>query len=137
MSDITFGMIKPNAVKRGLQDDMFNLIEQNGLSIVKHREVVLTKEEAESFYAEHSEKAWFPELIEFMTSGPVIAFVLKGANAVKHYREVIGATDPAEAAAGTVRAIFGESKDKNSIHGSDSPESADREIAFFWPNSAF
>lgn len=128
----TFSMIKPDATARNLTGAINAVIEVAGLNIVAQKRVKMTREQAERFYAEHLGKPFFPELVEFMTSGPIIVQVLEGENAIAKYRQVMGKTDPAEADKGTIRAQFAESKGRNSVHGSDSPESAKREIGLWF-----
>ncbi len=125
----TFSIIKPDATVRNLTGAINAKIESAGLRIVAQKRVRMTREQAERFYAEHMGKPFFDGLIEFMTSAPVVVQVLEGENAISAYRQVMGKTDPAEAQPGTIRAEFAESKGCNSVHGSDSPESAAREIA--------
>ncbi len=125
----TFSIIKPDATARNLTGAINAKIEGAGLRIVAQKRVRMTREQAERFYAEHMGKPFFDGLVEFMTSAPVVVQVLEGENAISAYRQVMGKTDPAEADAGTIRAEFAESKGCNSVHGSDSPESAAREIA--------
>lgn len=128
----TLSIMKPDAVRKRLVGSILVRFEQAGLVLVASKMLLLTKEQAEGFYVEHKDKPFFDSLIEFMTSGPILVEVFQGDNAVKRYRDVIGNTDPAKAAAGTVRADFAESKQENGVHGSDSPASAAREIAFFF-----
>lgn len=128
----TFSIIKPDATRRNLTGAINDRIERAGLRIVAQRRIHMTKEQAEGFYAVHRERPFFKSLVEFMTSGPVVVQVLEGENAVAKYREVMGATDPAKAAPGTIRKDFAESIEANSVHGSDSPENAKTEIAFFF-----
>ena len=128
----TFSIIKPDATRRNLTGAINDRIEKAGLRIVAQRRLKLAKKEAENFYAIHRERPFFAGLVAFMTSGPVVVQVLEGENAVAKYREVMGATDPAKAAAGTIRKDFAESIEANSVHGSDSPENAATEIAFFF-----
>jgi nucleoside-diphosphate kinase len=128
----TFSIIKPDATRRNLTGAINDRIEKAGLRIVAQRRLKLAKKEAESFYAVHRERPFFAGLVAFMTSGPVVVQVLEGENAVAKYREVMGATDPAKAASGTIRKDFAESIEANSVHGSDSPENAATEIAFFF-----
>ncbi|MBQ9090074.1 MAG: nucleoside-diphosphate kinase [Alphaproteobacteria bacterium] len=125
----TFSIIKPDATVRNLTGAINAKIESAGLRIVAQKRVRMTREQAERFYAEHMGKPFFDGLVEFMTSAPVVVQVLEGENAISAYRQVMGKTDPAEAQPGTIRAEFAESKGCNSVHGSDSPESAAREIA--------
>jgi len=128
----TLSIIKPDAVRKQLIGTILGRFEQAELTPVAIKMVHMTEAQAEGFYAEHKGKEFFSELVKFMTSGPVTVQVLQGENAIAHYREVIGKTDPAEADAGTIRADFAESKRFNAVHGSDSPESASREIAYFF-----
>jgi nucleoside-diphosphate kinase len=128
----TFSIVKPDAVAKNIIGKIYSRFETNGLRIVASKMVRLTDETAGGFYAEHSERPFFPDLISFMTSGPVMVQVLEGENAVAKNRELMGATNPKEADAGTIRADFAESIDANAVHGSDSPESAAREIAYFF-----
>lgn len=131
----TFSIIKPDAVERNLIGEIYNRIEKAGLRIVAAKMVHLTEDQASGFYAEHEGKEFFPPLKEFMTSGPIMAQVLEGENAIARYRELMGKTNPEEAACGTLRADYALSMRHNSVHGSDSPESAAREIEFFFPES--
>ncbi|GAK85274.1 nucleoside diphosphate kinase [Vibrio ponticus] len=131
----TFSIVKPDAVKRNLIGEIYNRIEKAGLSIVAAKMVHLTDEQASGFYAEHEGKEFFPALKEFMTSGPIMVQVLEGEDAIVRYRELMGKTNPEEAACGTIRADYALSMRYNSVHGSDSPASAEREIAFFFPES--
>jgi nucleoside-diphosphate kinase len=124
----TFSIIKPDATKRNLTGAINAVIEKAGLRIVAQRRVKWTPEQAQEFYGEHKERPFFGELCSFMTSEPIVIQVLEGENAIAKYREVMGATDPAEAAQGTIRKEFAQSKGENSVHGSDSPASAEREI---------
>ncbi len=131
----TFSIVKPDAVAKNVIGDIYSRFEKNGLSIVASKMVRLSRERAEGFYAEHKGRPFFPALIEFMTSGPVMVQVLEGENAIAKNRELMGATNPKEADAGTIRADFAESIDANAVHGSDAPESAAREIAYFFASS--
>ncbi|MDF1721797.1 MAG: nucleoside-diphosphate kinase [Minwuia sp.] len=128
----TFSIIKPDATRRNLTGKVNAMIEAAGLRIVAQRRMHLTRAQAEGFYAVHAERPFFGSLCEFMTSGPVVVQVLEGENAIAAYREVMGATNPADAAAGTIRKEFAESIEANSAHGSDSPENAAIEIAYFF-----
>ncbi|MEM9734328.1 MAG: nucleoside-diphosphate kinase [Pseudomonadota bacterium] len=128
----TFSMIKPDATKRNLTGAITKHLEDNGLSVVASKRVHMSLREAQAFYAEHSERPFFGELTEFMSSGPTVVQVLAGENAIAKNREVMGATNPAEAAEGTIRKIYAESLGENSVHGSDAPETAAREIAFWF-----
>lgn len=128
----TFIMIKPNAVKKNVLGGCLSAFESNGLSVVAIKKVRIKKAVAEGFYAEHKERPFFGELVEFICSGPVVAIVLEGDNAVKVGRETMGDTNPAKAAPGTLRALYGDSIGENATHGSDSIPSAEREIPFFF-----
>jgi nucleoside-diphosphate kinase len=128
----TFSIIKPDATRRNLTGAINERIEKAGLRIIGQRRIRMSREQAEGFYGIHRERPFFRSLVEFMTSGPVVVQVLQGENAVSKYREVMGATDPAKAAAGTIRKDFAESIEANSVHGSDSAENARTEIAFFF-----
>ena len=128
----TLSIIKPDATKRNITGKINAMIEDAGLSIVAQKKVYLSRREAGIFYGEHKERPFFGELVEFMVSAPVVVQVLQGENAVAKYREVMGATNPANAAEGTIRKAHANSVGENSVHGSDSSESAAREIAFFF-----
>ena len=128
----TFSIIKPDAVAKNVIGKITTRFEEAGLKIVASKIKQLSKAEAEGFYAEHSARGFFGDLVAFMTSGPVIVQVLEGENAVLKNRELMGATNPKEAAAGTIRADFAVSIDENAVHGSDSEASAAREIAYFF-----
>jgi len=128
----TFSIIKPDATKRNLTGKINALIEGAGLRIIAQKRLKLSKTQAEGFYAVHKERPFYKSLVEFMSSGPVVVQVLEGENAVAKYREVMGATDPAKAAPGTIRKLHAESIEANSVHGSDAPETAKTEIAFFF-----
>jgi nucleoside-diphosphate kinase len=128
----TLSIIKPDATRRNLTGAINARIEQAGLRIVAQKRLKLSREQAEAFYAVHRERPFFDSLCRFMTSGPVVVQVLEGEDAVQRYREVMGATDPAKAAPGTIRKDFAESIEANSVHGSDSAENARTEIAFFF-----
>jgi nucleoside-diphosphate kinase len=128
----TFSIIKPDATERNLTGAVNAVIEKAGLRIIGQRRIQMTKEQAERFYAVHSERPFFGELVEFMTSGPVVVQVLEGENAVAKYREVMGATNPADADEGTIRKLYAKSIGENSVHGSDSEENAAIEIAQFF-----
>ncbi|WP_044470587.1 nucleoside-diphosphate kinase [Mannheimia massilioguelmaensis] len=131
----TFSIIKPDAVERHLIGKILARFEENGFTILATKMVHLTKEQAEGFYAEHQGKPFFDGLVEYMISAPVVVSVLEKENAVKDYRTLIGATNPEEAEVGTIRRDFAESQRRNSVHGSDSLESAKREIAYFFVGS--
>lgn len=128
----TFSIIKPDATRRNLTGKINAIIEENGLRIVAQRRVRLTTDQAKAFYDVHAGKPFYDELVAFMTSEPVVVQVLEGENAVAHYREVMGATNPEKAAEGTIRKMFAVSMGENSVHGSDSEENAAREIGFFF-----
>ncbi|HVI52892.1 MAG TPA: nucleoside-diphosphate kinase [Candidatus Sulfotelmatobacter sp.] len=128
----TLSIIKPDATRRNLTGKINARFEDAGLRIVGQKRLRLTKEQAAQFYSVHSERSFFGELCDFMTSGPVVVQVLEGENAVLRNREIMGATNPANAAPGTIRADFAESVEANSVHGSDSLENANIEIAFFF-----
>ncbi len=128
----TLSIIKPDAVAKNLIGAIYNRFESAGLRIVASKMMHLSKEQAEGFYAEHKERPFFGALVEFMTSGPIVVQVLEGENAVLKNREVMGATNPAEALAGTLRADYAETIDENAVHGSDATETAAREIAYFF-----
>ncbi len=131
----TLSIIKPDAVAKNVIGKIYSRFESNGLKIVAARMVQLSRAEAEGFYAVHRERSFFKDLVSFMISGPVMVQVLEGENAVARNRELMGATNPKEAAPGTIRADFAESIDANAVHGSDSPENAAIEIAYFFPSS--
>ncbi|MEJ6541145.1 MAG: nucleoside-diphosphate kinase [Halioglobus sp.] len=131
----TLSIMKPDAVGKNIIGKIYARFEANGLHIVASRMLRLSDTVAGGFYAEHKERPFFPALIEFMTSGPVVVQVLEGEGAIAKNRELMGATNPAEAAEGTIRADFASSIDANAVHGSDSPESAAREIAYFFASS--
>ncbi|MGI8612204.1 MAG: nucleoside-diphosphate kinase [Sphingomicrobium sp.] len=128
----TFSIIKPDATRRNLTGAVTRMLEDSGLRVVASRRIRMTRDQAEGFYAVHRERSFFNDLCTFMTSGPVVVQVLEGDNAVARNREVMGATNPADAAEGTIRKSYAESIEANSVHGSDSPESAQVEIAFFF-----
>ncbi|HPF24206.1 MAG TPA: nucleoside-diphosphate kinase [Hyphomonas sp.] len=128
----TFSIIKPDATERNLTGAVNAVIEKAGLRIIGQRRIQMTQAQAERFYAVHSARPFFGELVEFMTSGPVVVQVLEGEDAVAKYREVMGATNPADAAEGTIRKLYAKSIGENSVHGSDSAENAAIEIAQFF-----
>jgi len=128
----TLSIVKPDAVGKNVIGEIFTRFERAGLKIVATKMKHLSKEEAEGFYAEHKERGFFGALVGFMTSGPVVISVLEGENAVIRHREILGATDPKKAAAGTIRADYAVSVDENAAHGSDAVASAEREIAYFF-----
>ncbi len=128
----TFSIIKPDATARNLTGAINALIEQAGLRIVAQKRLRISREQAETFYAVHRERPFFRDLVEFMISGPVVVQVLQGENAIAKYRDIMGATDPAKAAAGTIRKLHARSIGENSVHGSDAPDTAAKEIAQFF-----
>ena len=128
----TFSIIKPDATKRNLTGAINAIIEGAGLRIIAQKRVRITREQAETFYGVHRERPFFGELVEFMTSGPVVVQVLEGEGAIAKHRDVMGATDPAKAAAGTIRKVHALSIGENSVHGSDAPDTAAKEIAQFF-----
>ncbi|HHF5950672.1 TPA: nucleoside-diphosphate kinase [Haemophilus influenzae] len=132
MTERTFSIIKPDAVKRNLIGAILTRFEQNGFKIIASKMVRLTREQAEGFYAEHQGKEFFAPLVEYMMSSPIVVFVLEKENAVKDYRTLIGTTNPETAEEGTIRKDFALSQRENSVHGSDSIENANREIAYFF-----
>ena len=128
----TFSIIKPDATKRNLTGAINAIIEKAGLRIVAQKRVRITREQAETFYGVHRERPFFGELVEFMASGPVVVQVLEGEGAIAKYRDVMGATDPKKAAEGTIRKVHAQSIGENSVHGSDAPDTAMKEIAQFF-----
>ncbi|AOE50298.1 nucleoside-diphosphate kinase [Kangiella sediminilitoris] len=128
----TFSIVKPDAVAKNVIGEIYTRFERAGLRIVASKMIHLSREKAEGFYAEHKERPFFGALVDFMTSGPVMVQVLEGENAIKANREIMGATNPQEALRGTIRADYAVSVDENAAHGSDSPESAEREINYFF-----
>lgn len=128
----TLSIIKPDATRRNLIGNILSHLESNGLTIKAIKRLHLTREQAEGFYAEHKDKDFFEPLVTFMTSAPIVVSVLEGENAVQHYRDLMGATDPAKREKGTIRDKFALSYRENSVHGSDSEASAKREIAYFF-----
>ena len=129
---LTFSIIKPDATKRNITGSINELIEKNGLRIIAQKRIKLTNEEAQSFYDVHNDKPFFKDLVEYMTSEPVVVQVLSSDNAVKKYREVMGATNPDNASDDTIRKLFALNVQENSVHGSDSNENAIKEINFFF-----
>ena len=125
-------IVKPDAVAKNVIGEIYSRFEKAGLRIVAAKMLHLSREQAEGFYAVHKERPFYNDLVEFMTSGPVMVQVLEGENAIAQNREIMGATNPAEAAPGTIRADFAETVDENAVHGSDAPETAEQEIAFFF-----
>ncbi len=128
----TFSIIKPDAVAKNVIGEIVSRFEKNGLRVIASKMVHLSKEQAEGFYAVHKERPFFGELVSFMTSGPVVVQVLEGEDAIAKNREVMGATNPADAAAGTIRADFAQTVDENAVHGSDGTDTASVEIEFFF-----
>lgn len=128
----TFSIIKPNAVTKNVMGEVLSRFEKRGLRVAAAKFVRLSKEKAEGFYIEHKDRPFFGSLVRFMTSGPVMIMVLEGENAVALNREIMGATDPAKAAPGTIRKDFADSIEANAVHGSDSTKSAEREISYFF-----
>ena len=131
----TFSIIKPDATARNLTGQIIARFEEAGLRIVASKRIHMTREQAEGFYAVHKERPFFKDLVSFMISGPVVVQVLEGDNAIARNREIMGATNPADADAGTIRKDFAESIEANSVHGSDGPETAAEEIKFFFTDS--
>jgi nucleoside-diphosphate kinase len=132
MVERTLSIVKPDATARGLIGEILRLIESSGLRIIAAKLVHLDKKRAEAFYAVHKSRPFFPGLTDYMSSGPILVSVLEGENAISKNREIMGATDPAKAAAGTIRHLWGSDVEKNAVHGSDGPETAAWEIAFFF-----
>jgi nucleoside-diphosphate kinase len=132
VNDYTFSIIKPDAVRAGNTGPVLAMINEAGFKIAAMRMLHITRPQAEEFYAVHRERSFYPDLVEFMISGPVVVFVLRHDNAVEQFRTLIGSTDPAKADKGTVRARFATSVQMNAVHGSDSPENAAREASFFF-----
>ena len=130
----TLAMIKPDAVVRGLAGKILARYEEEGFEILALRKVSLTKEEARAFYAVHRERPFYDSLTDMMSSGPIVAIALERDDAIAHLRAVMGATNPADAAEGTIRALYAESIERNSVHGSDAPETAAQELRFFFPD---
>lgn len=135
MVERTLGIIKPDAVQNKYSGLILQLIELNGFSIVEMRKMKLSKEEAEAFYAVHKERPFFGELVQYIASGPVIVLALEKENAIQDWRTLMGATNPAQASVGTLRRMFGTHIGSNATHGSDSPQTAAQELAFFFPNA--
>ena len=131
----TFSIVKPDAVRRNLIGKIYERFESGGLQIVAARMIQLTRVQAQEFYAVHRERPFYDDLVDYMISGPVMVQVLEGENAIARNREIMGATNPADAAPGTIRADFAESVEANAAHGSDGPETAKEEIAFFFDDS--
>jgi nucleoside-diphosphate kinase len=134
-SERTFSIIKPDATRRNITGKIIDRIESSGLRVIASKRLHLSRAQAEEFYGVHRERSFFGELVDFMISGPVVVQVLEGENAVAKYRDVMGATNPANAEAGTIRKDFAESIEANSVHGSDAPETAATEIKFFFKDN--
>jgi nucleoside-diphosphate kinase len=128
----TFSIIKPDATRRNITGKVLSYLEAGGLRVIAQKRIHMTREQAEGFYAVHKERPFFDDLVSFMISGPVVVQVLEGENAIARNREVMGATNPANAEPGTIRKDFAESIEANSVHGSDAPETAAQEIAYFF-----
>lgn len=131
----TLVMIKPDGVERNLIGKIISIFEENGLKVVAIKKLRLSKDQAKAFYIVHKERPFYESLTNYISSGSIVAMVLEGKDAIKRVREIMGATDPAEAKEGTIRRLFGLDKEKNTVHGSDSPESAQKEINFFFSES--
>ena len=129
----TFSIIKPDATERNITGKINAMIEGAGLRIIAQKRIHMTEDQAKGFYAVHAERPFYNDLVAFMTSGPVVVQVLEGENAIERYREVMGATNPEQAAEGTIRKVCAENIERNSVHGSDAPETAAVEIAYFFP----
>ena len=134
MLEKTLSIIKPDAVERNLEDKIQEILVKKGLTIKDKKKVKISKEEASEFYKVHQTKPFYDELCSYLSSGPIVVMILEGENAVLNNREIMGATDPKKAEEGTIRKLYGLSIDKNSVHGSDSPENAKKEIEFFFKN---
>ena len=128
----TFGIIKPDAVTKGHTGDILALIEKNGFKIVGLRKTQLSQTQAEAFYAVHRERAFYRDLVKFMTEAPAVVMALEKENAIAAWRELMGATNPEKAAAGTIRKLYAQNIERNAVHGSDAPETAAQEIPFFF-----
>ena len=130
----TLSIIKPDAVERNLIEDIKSIFEKNNLSIIDNKKIHITKEEAAEFYKVHQSKPFYNDLCAYLSSGPIVVLILEGVDAISKNRELMGATDPKQAKENTIRKLYGISIDKNSVHGSDSPENAKKEIEFFFKN---
>jgi len=128
----TFSIIKPDATRRNITGAVTKMLEEAGLRVVASKRIHMSREQAEGFYAVHRERPFFRELVDFMISGPVVVQVLEGDNAIAKYRDIMGATNPANAADGTIRKLYARSVGENSVHGSDAPDTAEKEIAQFF-----
>lgn len=135
--EVTFSIVKPNAVKKNVIGRIISRFEDNGLEVVAAKMLKLPREKAEGFYIEHKDRPFFESLIRFMTSAPILLMALRGESAVTRNREIMGATDPAKAAPGTIRKDFADSIEANAVHGSDSAASAQRELAYFFDKNEF
>ena len=131
----TFSIIKPDVVAKNVIGEIYSRFEKSGLTIIAAKMQHLSRDRAEGFYAVHKERPFFNDLVDFMISGPVMMQVLEGENAILKHREIMGATNPAEAAPGTLRADFADSIEENAVHGSDGPDTAQQEIAYFFPEN--
>lgn len=131
----TFSILKPDATRRNITGKVVAKLEEGGLRVIASKRIHMSEEQAGGFYGVHRERPFFGELVEFMTSGPVVVQVLEGENAIARNREIMGATNPAEADAGTIRAAFAESIGENTVHGSDGPDTAKEEIAYFFTDA--
>ena len=134
MIEQTLSIIKPDAVERNLEDKIKIFFKEKNLSILQSKKVQITKEEASEFYKVHQIKPFYDDLCSYLSSGPIVVIILEGENAISNYRKIMGATNPKDAEPNTLRKLFGISIDKNSVHGSDSPENAKKEIEFFFKN---
>ena len=128
----TLSIIKPDAVNSKNSGKIIDLIEEKGFTIIAQKKIILTKNQAKAFYGIHNQKPFFDELVEFMTSGPILVQIIEGKNAVSYYREIMGSTNPEEAEEGTIRKLYGSNIQCNAVHGSDSLENANTEISFFF-----
>lgn len=137
MTERTFAIIKPDAVAEKNAGNIIGMIEASGLNIIAIKKLKLTAEQAGEFYGVHKEKPFFPELVDYMTSGPIFVLALEGENAIKRWRDLMGATNPEQAAEGTIRKLYGKSISYNATHGSDAPETAAVEVAFFFNDKDF
>ena len=134
MKQKTLSIIKPDAVERNLTDNIKEILPKNNLKILKEKKIQITKDEAAEFYKVHQTKPFYDRLCDYLSSGIIVVMILEGENSIKVYREIMGSTDPKSAKKGTIREKYGISIDKNSVHGSDSPENAIKEIKFFFKN---
>ncbi len=132
MSQRTLSIIKPDATERNLEGTILEMIQENNLRVIALKKIRMTKEEAQGFYAVHQDKPFFDSLTDYMSSGPIVVSILEGEDAIEKYRRIMGATDPGKAEEGTVRNLYGQDIEKNSVHGSDSPQTAAQEIPYFF-----